>query len=123
MADEAPGGSPDQPAQLPPAPRSPAAGPSEPLSSAPASLRSPAPVSSASAAPPPADVMPPQPGAVPAPPNGRRTGWRRWVQLGGVIGFIAVCSIVMLLILGFSNGVAGLIIGLVAAIPPGAVLW
>ncbi len=38
----------------------------------------------------------------PLPRNGRRTGWRRWLQLGGVIGFI--------------NWPAGLAIGLVAAI-------
>jgi RsiW-degrading membrane proteinase PrsW (M82 family) len=64
----------------------------------------------------------------PLPRNGRRTGWRRWLQLGGVIGFIAVCSVAMLLILGFSNGPAGLAIGLVAAILPvpllvGSFLW
>ena len=62
------------------------------------------------------------------PRNGRRTGWRRWLPLVGVIGFIAVCSVAMLLILGFSNGITGLIIGLVAAMLPvpllvGAFLW
>jgi RsiW-degrading membrane proteinase PrsW (M82 family) len=61
-------------------------------------------------------------------PNGRRTGWRRWLPLVGVIGFIAVCAVVMLLILGFSNGVTGLLIGLGAAILPvpvlvGCFLW
>ncbi|MEV6487587.1 PrsW family glutamic-type intramembrane protease [Actinoplanes sp. NPDC051633] len=58
----------------------------------------------------------------------RKVGWRRWLPLAGVISFIAACSIAMLLILGFSNGIAGLIIGLVAAILPvpvlvGCFLW
>ncbi|HEU4347492.1 MAG TPA: PrsW family glutamic-type intramembrane protease [Actinoplanes sp.] len=52
----------------------------------------------------------------------RKTGWRRWLPLALVIGFIAACAIVMLLILGFSNGVAGLFVGLVAAFLPVPVL-
>ena len=64
----------------------------------------------------------------PAPGSGRRAGWRRWLPLAGVIGFIAACAIAMLLILGFSNGITGLIIGLGAAILPvpvlvGCFLW
>jgi RsiW-degrading membrane proteinase PrsW (M82 family) len=98
MADVAPGGSPDQAAD-------PGSGP-------------------------PVTVLPP--GAPPADPSGpqprRRTGWRRWLPLALVIGGIATCAITMLLILGFSNGITGLIVGLVAAILPvpvlvGAFLW
>jgi protease PrsW len=62
------------------------------------------------------------------PTPGRATGWRRWLPLALVIGGIALCAITMLLILGFSNGVTGLIVGLVAAILPvpvlvGCFLW
>jgi RsiW-degrading membrane proteinase PrsW (M82 family) len=74
----------------------------------------------------PTDVLP----APAVPPSGppRRTGWRRWLPLALVIGGIAVCAIVMLLILGFSSGITGLIVGLVAAILPvpvlvGCFLW
>ena len=63
--------------------------------------------------------MLPAPGS---PVNGQKTGWRRWLPLAGVIGFIAACAIAMLLILGFSNGAAGLAIGLTAAILPVPVL-
>jgi RsiW-degrading membrane proteinase PrsW (M82 family) len=75
------------------------------------------------------------PADVPATPNWappttppRKTGWRRWLPLAAVIGGIAVCAVAMLLILGFSNGITGLAIGLVAAILPvpvlvGCFLW
>jgi RsiW-degrading membrane proteinase PrsW (M82 family) len=48
--------------------------------------------------------------------------------LAGVIGFIAACAIAMLLILGFSYGITGLVVGLIAAILPvpvlvGCFLW
>ena len=73
----------------------------------------------------------PLPGSAPASSavqRPRKTGWRRWLPLAGVISFIAACAIAMLLILGFSNGIAGLAIGLVAAILPvpvlvGCFLW
>src|SRR3954469_9769131 len=63
-----------------------------------------------------------------SPIGGRRAGWRRWLPLVAVISFIAACAIAMLLILGFSNGIAGLLVGLVAAILPvpvlvGCFLW
>ena len=78
--------------------------------------------------PPPPDQQPGLPDVRPAPGSGRRAGWRRWLPLAGVIGFIAACAIAMLLILGFSNGITGLIIGLGAAILPvpvlvGCFLW
>jgi RsiW-degrading membrane proteinase PrsW (M82 family) len=58
----------------------------------------------------------------------RKTGWRRWLPLALVIGGIAGCAVTMLLILGFSNGITGLVVGLVAAILPvpilvGCFLW
>jgi protease PrsW len=85
-------------------------------------------VTPSSAPPSPAPPSSPAPSAVDPPSspavvvNGRRTGWRRWLPLAAVITFIAVCAIVMLLILGFSSGIAGLAIGLVAAILPVPVL-
>ena len=133
MADEAPGGSPDQSDRPSPvAPSSVAPSSALPASVAPASAAPASPVFSPSGAEPgswpavpqpPADVVPPPPGALPPPvSNGRRAGWRRWLPLAGVIGLIAICSVVMLLILGFSNGPAGLAVGLVAAILPVPVL-
>lgn len=65
---------------------------------------------------------------VPVPPAKGKAGWRRWLPLSLVIGFIAACAVTMLIILGFSNGITGLIIGLFAAILPvpvlvGCFLW
>jgi RsiW-degrading membrane proteinase PrsW (M82 family) len=59
---------------------------------------------------------------------GRQSRIPRWLPLTLVITFIAICAIVMLIILGFSNGPQGLAIGLVAAILPvpvlvGCFLW
>ena len=70
---------------------------------------------------------PAQPSSV-SLPNADRTGRRRWLPLAGVIGFILACAVAMLLILGFSNGIVGLAIGLVAAVLPvpllvGCFLW
>jgi RsiW-degrading membrane proteinase PrsW (M82 family) len=67
------------------------------------------------------------PGSEVVPPKAR-PGWRRWLPLASVISFIAACAVAMLIILGFSNGITGLIIGLVAAILPvpvlvGCFLW
>ena len=63
----------------------------------------------------------PDPATLPPMP-GRRAGWRRWLPLAGIIGFIAACAIAMLVILGFSNGPVGLVVGLTAAILPVPVL-
>ncbi|MEV4635958.1 PrsW family intramembrane metalloprotease [Actinoplanes sp. NPDC049548] len=65
--------------------------------------------------------QPPDPAKLPPMP-GRRAGWRRWLPLAGIIGFIAACAIAMLVILGFSNGPVGLVVGLTAAILPVPVL-
>ncbi|MGA5303409.1 PrsW family intramembrane metalloprotease [Nucisporomicrobium flavum] len=69
----------------------------------------------------------PDPATLPPLPQ-RRAGWRRWLPLVGIIGFIAICAIAMLVILGFSNGPVGLVVGLTAAILPvpvlvGCFLW
>ena len=58
----------------------------------------------------------------------KSAGWRRWLWLAAVIGFVAVCAIGMLLFLGFNIGLTGLVVGLVAAILPvpllvGCFLW
>jgi protease PrsW len=53
---------------------------------------------------------------------GRRNGWRRWLPLTLIISFIALCAVAMLVYLGFNFGIAGLSIGLVAAILPVPVL-
>jgi RsiW-degrading membrane proteinase PrsW (M82 family) len=71
---------------------------------------------------------PPVPDDPMAAPARRGAGWRRWLPLAGVIGFIAACAITMLVILGFSNGPVGLAVGLGAAILPvpvlvGCFLW
>ena len=123
MADDAPGGSPDQAADRYPSAQPAFAEPSR-------AFAEPQPAySEAGPLPPPADVLPPLPGYPPPPnPLARKTGWRRWVPLALVIGGIAVCAIVMLIILGFNNGVVGLVIGLGAAILPvpvlvGCFLW
>src|SRR5689334_9646207 len=69
----------------------------------------------------------PDPAALDKMPR-RRSRIPRWVPLTLVITFIAICAIVMLIILGFSNGPKGLAIGLGAAILPvpvlvGCFLW
>ncbi|GAB1643379.1 hypothetical protein KRMM14A1259_38020 [Krasilnikovia sp. MM14-A1259] len=163
MADEAPGGSPDQPAPSaagqspagwsPPDPVvipdpvvAPGAAPGPvPVTGTPATASGfgPVPVTSATAS-----GFGTVPASVPAAPGGgilvpgvtwtgpgerqpelpHRRGWRRWLPLAAVIGFIAVCAIAMLVFLGYSFGIAGLVIGLVAAILPvpilvGCFLW
>jgi protease PrsW len=70
--------------------------------------------------PPTSPASPPQP--VTVAPRSRRTGWRRGLLLGAVIGFIALCAIGILAYLGYSIGVDALIVGLAAAILPVPVL-
>ncbi|BCY15223.1 PrsW family intramembrane metalloprotease [Actinoplanes sp. L3-i22] len=53
-----------------------------------------------------------------APIPGRRSGWRRWLPVTGVIALIASAAIGMLIFLGYNIGLAGLAIGLTAAILP-----
>ncbi|GIF06006.1 hypothetical protein Asi03nite_35440 [Actinoplanes siamensis] len=68
-----------------------------------------------------ADAVPPFPADAArtvAPVPGRRSGWRRWLPVTGVIALIAVAAIAMLIFLGYSIGVTGLAIGLTAAILP-----
>jgi protease PrsW len=135
MADDAPGGSPDQAADphtpAPPASQAAAAraGWEAPPAAAPAGWGAPPPPVTEPLLSPPADVYPPQPGYPPAPgPTGRKTGWRRWLPLALVISGIAACAVTMLIILGFNNGIVGLVVGLGAAILPvpvlvGCFLW
>jgi RsiW-degrading membrane proteinase PrsW (M82 family) len=114
MADDAPGGSPDQAA--------------DPHTPAPAGWGTP-PTQVTESLPPPPDVYPPQPGHPVAPgPLVRKSGWRRWLPLALVISGIAACAVTMLVILGFNNGIVGLVVGLGAAILPvpvlvGCFLW
>jgi RsiW-degrading membrane proteinase PrsW (M82 family) len=73
-------------------------------------------------------VPPSEPGVVVAKAPGRGVGWRRWLWLAAVIGFVAACAIGMLLFLGFNIGLTGLLVGLAAAILPvpllvGCFLW
>ncbi|MEJ3743338.1 PrsW family intramembrane metalloprotease [Actinomycetes bacterium KLBMP 9797] len=61
--------------------------------------------------------------AMPGEPVAKgRLGWRRGVQIGSVIAFIALCAIGMLVFLGFNIGITGLIVGLIAAVLPVPVL-
>jgi RsiW-degrading membrane proteinase PrsW (M82 family) len=102
MADVVPGGSPDEAGRSAPA--------------APAGSAAPGSVAAGYAG---ADYRPA--GVAPVLPAGKRR-WPRWLPLAGVIGFIAVCAVTMLLILGFSYGISALIIGLGAAILPVPIL-
>ncbi|GAB1694757.1 hypothetical protein KRM28CT15_65600 [Krasilnikovia sp. M28-CT-15] len=157
MADVAPGGSPDQPAHPPagqtPVGWSPADADNAPDPGAPPSVGTPPSVGAVpslgavptvgaqpilGAVPGPVSAAPGTavlvPGATWSGPDGvppdlpHRRGWRRWLPLGAVIGLIAVCAIAMLVFLGYNFGIAGLVIGLVAAILPvpvlvGCFLW
>ena len=58
----------------------------------------------------------------------RKTGWRRWLPMAGLISFLMLAAIGLLLFLGVRMGPAALAIGLVAAILPvpllvAAFLW
>ena len=48
----------------------------------------------------------------------RRTGYRRWLPMAGVISFLAAGAIGMLLFLGVDIGIVGLLVGLAAAVLP-----
>jgi RsiW-degrading membrane proteinase PrsW (M82 family) len=106
MADVPPTGSPDPVSQTTPPPLPPE--------------NSPAPGNVTAVEVPP-DAVPPFPAeavqTVPPIP-GRRSGWRRWLPVTGVIALIASAAIGMLIFLGFNIGLAGLAIGLTAAILP-----
>jgi len=59
---------------------------------------------------------------------GRRTGWRRWLPIAGVVSFLLAGAIGMLLYLGVNIGGTALAIGLTAAVLPvpllvAAFLW
>jgi hypothetical protein len=119
MADVAVGGPPDPAA--PSSPGAPSAGPPAPPSGGPPPAQPPN--------GPPAQPPNGPPDALVAGDRGlRRTGWRRWLPLAGIISLIAACTVGMLLFLGFNIGVEGLLIGLAAAILPvpvlvGCFLW
>lgn len=68
--------------------------------------------------PAPVPQYPPVAAEAGAPVPGRQTGWRRWLPVAGVISLIAAAAIGMLVFLGYNIGVAGLVIGLIAAILP-----
>lgn len=125
MADVPPGSAPDQPAAVPPAdptpPFPPAFAPPDPGAVAP-------PGAGVFAGQEPAAFGPQGPGAFASPdpagwkPRARRTGWRRWLPMAGLITFMLLAAIGVLLFLGVSFGVAGLTVGLIAAVIPVPIL-
>src|SRR5687768_226748 len=115
MADVSPGGMPDQASP-------PASGPAAPNPAVPQAghLASPDPVPPDPAL---SDGHPvPFAGDYPASTmllaGGRKTGWRRWLPIAGVIGFLLAGAIGMLFFLGVGMGPSALAIGLTAAVLP-----
>ncbi len=65
-------------------------------------------------------AVPLYPGPAPVPP--RRMDWRRIGWLVAIVGFIALCGIAMLVVVGYNIGPTALAVGFVAAIIPVPVL-
>ena len=61
--------------------------------------------------------VPPDPAIASAQPV-RKTGWRRWLPMVGVIGFLLLGAVGILLKLGVDIGITGLTVGLIAAVLP-----
>jgi RsiW-degrading membrane proteinase PrsW (M82 family) len=127
MADVSPGATPDQAAA--PAPPVESPGPEFPAPFTPASPGHQADVPTAESfggfaeAPGPDQLLPvyfPEVVAAPPVPAGerRKTGWRRWLPIAGVISFLLAGAVGMLLFLGVDIGIVGLSVGLGAAVLP-----
>jgi RsiW-degrading membrane proteinase PrsW (M82 family) len=101
MADVSPGGMPDQAAP-------PTSGPAAPIPALP----------QAGYLAPPDTPQDGSPGTTMLLAGGRKTGWRRWLPIAGVITFLLAASIGMLLFLGVDMGPTALAIGLTAAVIP-----
>ncbi|MFI5895332.1 PrsW family glutamic-type intramembrane protease [Actinoplanes sp. NPDC051513] len=56
--------------------------------------------------------------AVPTQSIGRTMGWRRWLPMVGVVGFLLAGAVGMLFFLGVDIGLTGLTVGLIAAVLP-----
>jgi protease PrsW len=56
--------------------------------------------------------------ALAAAPPPTRTNWKRGLAIAGVIMFIAVCGIAVLVVIGWSGGIAALVVGAASAIIP-----
>ncbi|GAA2647528.1 PrsW family intramembrane metalloprotease [Paractinoplanes durhamensis] len=77
----------------------------------------PDPYAVAYAPPPSPDVVPP--GGIPVfVPVGRKTGWQRWLPMALVISGLGLAAVAMLFFLGVDIGIAGLAVGLTAAVLP-----